>query len=84
MRPLFKRCLCFLLLFLWILPTVVSCADASDDHPSGVAVPSPEDVQTTHRMAKALSAVEIVLVDHIVVADGDYVSMVQSGHEFTV
>ena len=52
------------------------------NHPSGVAVPSPEDVQTTHRVAKALSAVEIVLVDHIVVADGDYVSMVQSGHEF--
>ena len=30
MRPLFKRCLCLLLLFLWILPTVVSCTDASD------------------------------------------------------
>ena len=30
----------------------------------------------------ALSAVEIHLADHIVVADGDYVSMVQSGHSF--
>ena len=49
------------------------------NHPSGIALPSPEDVQTTRRLAMALSAVEIGLVDHIVVADEDYVSMVQSG-----
>ena len=48
------------------------------NHPSGFAVPSGEDVHTTHRLAMALSAVEIQLVDHIVVADGDYISMVQS------
>ena len=50
------------------------------NHPSGIAVPSSEDVQTTCRVAMALSAVEIQLADHIVVADGDYVSMVQSGY----
>lgn len=52
------------------------------NHPSGVALPSEEDVQTTRRAAAALQAVEIVLADHIVVADGDYVSMAQSGHRF--
>ena len=52
------------------------------NHPSGVAVPSLEDIQTTRRVAAALSAVEIHLADHIVVAEGDYVSMVQSGHRF--
>ena len=52
------------------------------NHPSGVAVPSDEDVQTTRRIAAALSAVEIHLADHIVVAEGDYVSMVQSGYRF--
>ena len=52
------------------------------NHPSGLALPSPEDIQTTRRLAMALSAVEIHLADHIVVADGDYVSMVQSGHRF--
>ena len=51
----------------------------SHNHPSGVAFPSHEDVATTCRLAKALNAVEIALVDHIVVADDDYVSMVQSG-----
>jgi len=49
------------------------------NHPSGVAVPSGEDVQTTCRLAMALSAVEITLIDHMVVADEDFVSMRQSG-----
>ena len=52
------------------------------NHPSGIALPSGEDVLTTHRVAAALSTVDIVLVDHIIVADDDYVSMVQSGHRF--
>jgi len=52
------------------------------NHPSGIAVPSNEDIQTTRRIAAALYAVEIHLADHIVVADGDYVSMVQSGYRF--
>ena len=50
------------------------------NHPSGLALPSYEDVATTKRLAAALDAVEILLADHIVVADGDFVSMVQSGY----
>jgi DNA repair protein RadC len=49
------------------------------NHPSGLAIPSGEDVQTTRRVAIALNAVEITLADHIVVADDDYVSLAQSG-----
>ena len=52
------------------------------NHPSGIALPSDEDVQTTRRIAAALQAVEIHLADHMVVAEGDYVSMVQSGYRF--
>ena len=52
------------------------------NHPSGVALPSGEDIQTTRRIAMALYAVEITLADHIVVADEDYVSMAQSGVRF--
>lgn len=48
------------------------------NHPSGFAVPSAEDRATTMRLARALSAVEITLADHIVVADREYVSMVES------
>lgn len=50
------------------------------NHPSGVALPSPEDQVTTKRIYAALQMVDVVLVDHIVVADGDYVSMAQSGY----
>ena len=52
------------------------------NHPSGIAVPSNEDIQTTQRIAAALQAVEIYLADHIVGAAEDYVSMDQSGCRF--
>lgn len=48
------------------------------NHPSGLAIPSADDIQTTYRLAVALDAVEITLADHIVVSNEDYVSMVQS------
>ena len=49
------------------------------NHPSGVALPSQEDLQTTKLIARSLDAVGITLTDHIVVAEDDYISMVQSG-----
>ena len=49
------------------------------NHPSGLALPSTEDLETTLALARALQAVEIVLADHLVFADSDYVSMIQSG-----
>lgn len=49
------------------------------NHPSGIAIPSSDDIVTTRRVATALNAVEVILSDHLVVADGDYTSMVQSG-----
>ena len=56
-------------------PTLV----LAHNHPSGIAVPSAEDRVTTMRLARALSAVEITLADHVVVAGNDAVSMAQSG-----
>ena len=50
------------------------------NHPSGLALPSGEDVQATRRVAAALNAVEVQLADHIVVADDDFVSLAQSGY----
>lgn len=48
------------------------------NHPSGLALPSQEDVCTTKKVAQALRFVDVVLNDHIIVADGDYVSLVHS------
>ena len=50
------------------------------NHPSGLALPSADDIQITLRLAKAMAAVEITLADQIVVADNDFVSMTQSGY----
>ena len=48
------------------------------NHPSGLAIPSADDIETTHRVAKVLEAVEIILADHIVVCKDDFVSIAQS------
>ena len=48
------------------------------NHPSGVAIPSAEDVMVTQRLSAALAAVDVVLVDHLIIADDDYVSLVES------
>lgn len=52
------------------------------NHPSGLAIPSPEDMQTTKRVAMALQAVEVILADHVIVADGDCVSLAASNPKF--
>ena len=51
----------------------------SHNHPSGLALPSPEDRQTTLVLKSALEAVGIVLADHIIVADDDFVSLRDDG-----
>lgn len=51
----------------------------SHNHPSGIALPSRADYTTTHRVQDALKTIGVPLVDHIIVADGDFVSMADSG-----
>lgn len=53
------------------------------NHPSGVAIPSNEDICTTRKIAMALHAVDIRLVDHVIVGDDDYVSLAQSGYPYS-
>ena len=50
------------------------------NHPSGLAIPSMEDIVTTRRMGMALDAVGVILEDHIVVAGRDYVSLRDSNY----
>ncbi|MBC8535508.1 JAB domain-containing protein [Feifania hominis] len=49
------------------------------NHPGGLALPSEEDVRTTERINQALAALNIDLLDHIVVADYDSISFMDSG-----
>lgn len=49
------------------------------NHPGGVALPSSEDLVTTHRLEEALAVVGIHLIDHIIIAERDFVSLADSG-----
>lgn len=51
----------------------------SHNHTSGIALPSREDERTTKRVKDALAPMGITLLDHIIVAGDDYISMAESG-----
>ena len=51
----------------------------SHNHPSGVAVPSREDERSTAAIQDVLAMMEVELVDHIIVAGCEYVSMRECG-----
>lgn len=49
------------------------------NHPSGVAEPSDADRRLTRRLKDALALVDIRVLDHFVVGDGDVVSFAERG-----
>ncbi len=49
------------------------------NHVSGVACPSNADIETTLHLKQVLAEVDITLLDHLIFAGGDMVSMAQSG-----
>ena len=49
------------------------------NHPSGNAIPSQEDIQTTTAFAETLRRFGCLLVDHLIFAGDDHVSMAESG-----
>lgn len=49
------------------------------NHPSGVAEPSRADELLTARLKETLSLIEVRVLDHIVVGDGDFVSFSERG-----
>ncbi len=48
------------------------------NHPSGVALPSREDLEATVNIKSALDLIGVRLIDHFIVADNDCVSLSQS------
>ncbi|MDH5407654.1 MAG: DNA repair protein RadC [Gammaproteobacteria bacterium] len=49
------------------------------NHPSGVAEPSEADRQLTRRLQEALQLVDIRVLDHIVIGDGEAVAFAERG-----
>ena len=50
------------------------------NHPAGVAIPSTQDITVTRKIYIALKSMDIKLLDHIIVAGDDFVSMQESGN----
>lgn len=48
------------------------------NHPSGVALPSRDDLETTAHVKSALNLIGVRLLDHFIVADNECVSLAQS------
>ena len=53
-------------------------AAIAHNHPSGVALPSKNDIKATDILNSTLSLVGVRLVDHIIVADNEYISLRES------
>jgi DNA repair protein RadC len=49
------------------------------NHPSGIAEPSHSDTLITRKLQKALKLIDVALLDHLVIGDGDYVSLSDRG-----
>ena len=49
------------------------------NHPSGVAEPSQADRALTRRLSEALSLIDVRIVDHVVIGDGEYTSFAERG-----
>ncbi len=54
-----------------------SCVILAHNHPRGLALPSNEDILLTREAKRTLSALEITLLDHVIVADGLWFSIAQ-------
>ncbi|MBR6617539.1 MAG: DNA repair protein RadC [Oscillospiraceae bacterium] len=53
------------------------------NHPKGIAVASYEDIRVTESIRRLLENVRMHLVDHIIVADGKSISMLECGCTFS-
>lgn len=49
------------------------------NHPSGIAEPSNADERITKRLVNALALVDIRILDHFVIGDGEVVSFAERG-----
>ena len=49
------------------------------NHPDGFAIPSPDDISATRKLKSVLEPMQVKLLDHIVIADQDCISMRESG-----
>ncbi len=53
------------------------------NHPSGNPEPSKADIRLTHRLVDALECIEVRVLDHFIIGDGEPLSMLEQGCFFS-
>ncbi len=61
------------------LSTKAAAVILAHNHPGGLALPSNEDFYATNLLKDALSPFEIPLLDHLIIADGTCISLLEKG-----
>ncbi len=61
-----------------VLQCGATAAVLCHNHPNGIALPSENDISLTKQAAQTLSNIGVQLIDHVIVANTDFVSMAQS------
>jgi len=64
-------------------PAIVRSAAAIvvvHNHPSGIPDPSPEDIEFTRRLQKCGELLGLRLLDHVIVANDNFLSLKEGGH----
>ncbi len=54
----------------------------SHNHPAGSLSPSPDDIEATKSIRRALDTVEINLLDHVIIGGNGYFSFAENGIDF--
>lgn len=62
-----------------VLEHNASAVILAHNHPSGIAEPSESDSMLTKRLRQSLDLIDVRLLDHLVIGDGEYVSMSDRG-----
>ncbi len=61
-----------------LLNTKATSAVIAHNHPGGIALPSDIDLKITESLHLSLKSINVNLIDHIILADDDFVSLAQS------
>ncbi|QGU33297.1 RadC family protein [Thermochromatium tepidum] len=62
-----------------VIETNAAAVIFAHNHPSGVAEPSQADLSITRRLKEALALIDVRVLDHIIIGDGDGTSFAERG-----
>ncbi|WP_295392445.1 DNA repair protein RadC [uncultured Thiodictyon sp.] len=62
-----------------VIETNAAAVIVAHNHPSGVAEPSQADLRITQRLKEALALIEVRVLDHLIVGEGETTSLAERG-----